>query len=238
MNYIELGGGRGIVDLRNKGIDSRTDGILLVVGAKDENNFALSQVDATNGTWNLFLHDQSTGTAGNLEQDPIAFVFIPKYATNLVSGRVNGDSSFDAYSGDSPQFSVTQTATGTYLLQVNGGGPTKGILIVSCEGGGTYNLDNIVNCQPSDDGTGWVIQSRDTPACGLQTVVAADGETEPAFDFVYIPAPSPGITVTPTNNLLTTQSGGTAVLHGCAGCSAYSRRRHQRQFERYRPRHR
>ena len=210
VNYIELGGGQGIVDLRNKGIDSRTDGILLVTGAKDENNFALSQVNAGNGTWNLFLHDQSITTSSTFEQDPIAFVFIPKYDTNLVSGRVNGDGSLDAYSGDSPRFTIANTSAGTYILQVNGGGPTNGILIVTCEGGGYYNLDDIVSYQATADGTGWVIQTRDTPSCILETVIASDGETEPTFDFVYIPAQLPGATVTPTNNLRTTQSGGTA----------------------------
>jgi hypothetical protein len=210
VNYIELGGGQGIVDLRNKGIDSRTDGILLVTGAKDENNFALSQVNVSNGTWNLFLHDQSTSSSGTYEQDPIAFVFIPKSDTNLVSGRVNGDGSLDAYSGDSPRFTIANTSAGTYVLQVNGGGPTNGILIVSSEGGGYYNLDDIVSYQSTTDGTGWVIQTRDTPGCSLESVMASDGETEPAFDFVYIPAQLPGATVTPTNNLSTTQSGGTA----------------------------
>ena len=216
VNYIDLGDGTGIVDLTDKGIDSRTDGILLVTGAKDENNFALSQVNVTNGTWNLFLHDQSTSSAGTYEQDPIAFVFIPKYATNLVSGRVNGDGSIDAYSGDSPQFTVDLTGIGTYLLQVIGRGPTNGVLIISPEGGGAYNLDNIVSYQATAAGDGWVVQSRDTPGCGLQTVNNGAGDTEPAFDFVYIPAPLPGITVTLTNNLLTSQSGGgasfTAVL--------------------------
>ncbi len=113
VNYIELGAGRGIVDLHNKGIDSRTDGILLVTGAKDEDNFALSQVNATDGTWNLFVHDLSTSSAGTYEQDPIAFVFIPKYATNLVSGRVKSDGSIDAYSGDSPQFIVGNIGSGS-----------------------------------------------------------------------------------------------------------------------------
>ena len=210
VNYVELGGGTGIVDLRDKGIDSRTDGILLVTGAKDENNFALSQVDATNGTWNLFLHDQSTSSAGSYEPDPIAFVFIPKNATNLVSGRVNSDGAIGAYSGNSPQFIVANIATGTYHLQVNGRGPTNGILIISCEGGGHQNLDNIINYQATASGDGWIVQSRDTPNMGLQSPASTSGGPEPAFDFVFIPAPLPGIAVTPTNNLLTTQSGGTA----------------------------
>ena len=210
VNYIELGGGKGIVDLRNLGYDSRTNGVLLVSGAKDENNFGLSQVNVTNGTWNLFLHDNATSGAGTYEQDPIAFVFIPKTNTFVVSGRVNGDGTIDAYSGASPQFTAALTGTGTYLLQVNGRGNTNGILIISPEGGGGFNLDNIVSYQPTADGTGWVVQSRDTPNNTLQTVNNGAGGTEAAFSFVYIPAPLPGVTVTPTNNLFTTQTGGTA----------------------------
>lgn len=210
VNYIDLGDGQSKVDLTDKGIDSRTDGILLVSGAKDENNFALSQVNTSDGTWNVFLHDTSTGTSTNHEQDPVSFVFIPKYATNLVSGRVNGDASIEAYSGDSPQFSVDLIGTGTYLLQMLDRGPTNGVLIISPEGGGHYNLDNIVSYEITEEGDGWVIQSRDTPNCGLQTVNNGEGDTEPAFDFVYVPAPLPGITVAPTNNLMTSQSGGTA----------------------------
>ena len=212
VNYIELGGGKGIVDLRNLGYDSRTNGILLVTGAKDENNFGLSQVNVADGTWNLFLHDNATSGASTYEQDPIAFVFIPKTNTFVVSGRVNGDGTIDAYSGSSPQFTAALTGTGTYLLQVNGRGNTNGILIISAEGGGAFNLDNIVSYQPTADGTGWVIQSRDTPGNGLQTVNNGAGGTEPAFSFVYIPAPLPGVTVTPTNNLFTTQTGGTAAF--------------------------
>ena len=212
VNYVDLGGGQSIVNLTNKGIDSRTDGILLVAGAKDENNFALSQVNVTNGTWNVFLHDLSTSTSTSFEQDPVAFVFIPKYATNLVSGRVNGDGSIDAHSGDTPQFTVDLIGTGTYLLQIIDRSPTNGVLIISPEGGGYYNVDNIISYKATVEGDGWVIQSRDTPSCGLQTVNDGAGDTEPCFDFVYIPAPLPGITVTPTNNLMTSQSGGTATF--------------------------
>src|SRR5512139_2693513 len=49
--------GKSIVDLRSLGIDSRTDGVLLVNHAKDEDNYALSQVNVTNGTWNVFVRD-------------------------------------------------------------------------------------------------------------------------------------------------------------------------------------
>src|SRR5882724_9943637 len=56
-HFKDLSGGKSIVDLTSLGIDSRTDGTLIVVGAKNENNYAVSGVNPTNGTWNLLLHD-------------------------------------------------------------------------------------------------------------------------------------------------------------------------------------
>src|ERR1051325_5964449 len=68
-HYIDKGSGGGanagksIVDLTSLGIDSRKDGVLIVNGAKNESaNYALSQVNSNNGTWNLFIRD--TGRSG------------------------------------------------------------------------------------------------------------------------------------------------------------------------------
>jgi len=197
--------GKSIVDLRSLGIDSRTDGVLLVNHAKDEDNFALSQVNASDGTWNVFVRDVGQSTYANYEQDPVAFVFIPKTNTALVSGRFQADGTIEVFSGSSPQFTVTNVGTGRWDLRIPGHSPTNGILIISPEGGGSLNGDNIVSYQAYTDGTGWEIQSRDTPNNGLQTPTG-----EPVASFVYIPAPPPGFAVTTTNGLTTTGSGGKA----------------------------
>ena len=78
------------MNLTSLGIDSRTDGVLLVNHAKDEGNYALSQVNTANGTWNVFVHDNSTD-GSNYEQDPLAFVFIPRTNPSLISGRFLGN---------------------------------------------------------------------------------------------------------------------------------------------------
>jgi len=208
-HFIDSGSGKSIVNLTSLGIDSRTDGILLVNGAKNESaNYALSQVNSNNGSWNLFIKDDGQATATSFEQDPIAFVFIPRTNTTVVSGRFRGDASISMFSGSSPQFTVTSVATGQYELKIPGRSPTNGVLIISAEGGGAINLDNMVSYQANAAGDGWIIETRDTPAAVLES----PGPTEEVVSFVYVPGSTPGFTVVPTNNLFTTEASGTAVF--------------------------
>jgi len=202
-HITSAGGGKAIVNLTSLGIDSRTDGVLLVNHARDEANFALAQVNTNDGTWNVFVKDNSTVTAGDYEQDPFAFVFVPRTQTAVVSGRFLADGSIDMHSGESPLFTVTVLGTGRWELKIVGRTPSEGTLIISAEGGMTYNLDNIVSYQVNADGDGWEIQSRDTPKNALQTPTAK----EPIVSFVYVPALRPGIAISPADNLVTIESG-------------------------------
>jgi hypothetical protein len=204
-HIVFLGDGAGIIDLTGMGIDARTDGVLLVNHAKDEGNYALSQVNSSNGTWNVFIHDNSAG-GSNYEQDPLAFVYIPRTNTAVISGRFLANGTPLVYSGATPQFTVTNFATGRWELKIPGYAPTNGVLITSAEGGSSYNVDNIVTYQANTNGDGWIIESRDLPTCNLQTPTG-----EPVASFVFIPSPPSGITVTPTN-LVTTELGGKAVF--------------------------
>ncbi len=206
-HFKDMTAGKSIVDLTSLGIDSRTDGVLLVNHAKDEDNYALSQVNTNDGTWNVFVRDVGQATYASNEQDPVAFVFIPKTNTTLISGRFKADGTIEMFSGSTPQFTVTNVGTGTWDLRIPGYSPTNGILIISPEGGGTSNGDNIASYQAYTNGAGWEIQSRDTPANGLQTPTG-----DPVVSFVYIPTPPPGFTVATTNGLVTTGSGGTATF--------------------------
>ena len=206
--------GKSLLDLRSLGINSQTDGVLLVNHGKDEGNFALSQANE-DGTWTIYIHDAATSSASSYEQDPVAFVFIPRTDTSVVSGRFNGDGSIIIYSGAEPQFTVEQVKVGQWLLKMKNYAATNGVLIISPEGGGQYNLDNIVNYQMTDDGLGWLIESRDTPSNGRQTPYKiVDGViiTEPAISFVFIPAPGPGFNVAPSANLQTSEAGGFATF--------------------------
>ena len=207
-HFIDQGSGRAHVILTNyagQSIDSRTDGILLVNGAKNESaNFALSQVNTTNGGWNLFVKDQGQNTLANYEQDPLAFVYIPKTNTTIISGRFLGDGSIAMYSGNSPQFTVTSNAAGVYELKVIGYAATNGVLVISPGGGEAVNADNLVHYELNGTSDGWIIQSRDCAPMNLEAIPAA----ETVATFAFIPAPTPGVSVVPTNNLQTTEGGG------------------------------
>src|SRR4029077_15745948 len=121
------------------------------------------------------------------------------------------------YSGASPQFTVTNTATGTWRLTIPGQTPAIGVLIISAEGGLAQNQDNIVSYEPDSDG--WIIQSRDLPASppGLQTPGSG---LEPVASFVFIPAPATATLLSPTNdaqNLPTNVTLQAAVSNNAAG---------------------
>ena len=111
---------------------------------------------------------KDNGTNGAVtEQDPVAFVFIPKSNVSVISGKFQGDGTILMFNGTRPRFSVTNISTGNWKLTIPGYTPTSGVLVISAEGGDSVNQDNIVSFQPS--GNDWIIQSRDLPGTGLQT---------------------------------------------------------------------
>lgn len=184
-HFVDLGGGRSRVDLTPLGIHSATDGVLLVTHGKNEDNFALSAANPTNGTWTVFVKDNGTDGAAT-EQDPVAFVFVPRTNDLVVSGKFAGTGAILLHSGATPRFTVTPAGTGRWRLTIPGQSPASGVLILSPEGGGTLNRDNIVSYEP--DGDGWAIESRDLP--GNPPPLEAVG-AEPVASFVFIPLPVP-----------------------------------------------
>ncbi len=198
-HLVSLGGGMGVVNLTSLGIDSRTDGVLLVNHAKDEGNYALAQVNSANGTWNVFVHDNSVD-GGSYEQDPLAFVFIPRTNTAVISGRFLGNGAISMFSGAAAQFTVTNLATGQWELKIPGYSPATGVLITSPEGGLAGNQDNIVTYAANSSGDGWIIESRDLPACALET---PGGGSEPVASFIFIAARLPEILAHPQHQLAT-----------------------------------
>ena len=210
-HFRGISGGRSRVDLRTLGINSTNSGVLLVNHAKNEGNYANSVVNA-DGTWEVYIKD-NFGSATNpraVEQDPAAFVFIPRTETNVVSGRFGVDTTGTnaivlMHNGDTPRFTVTQLEPGRFRLDVAGGSPKAGVLITSMEGGLTNNFDNVLSYQA--DGNGWILEHRDT---GVYPPVLESCTNEPVAAVVYIPGATPGISAVPGRTAVTTEAGGTA----------------------------
>ena len=200
--FKTAGGGVFSLDLRSLGINSTTDGVLLVNHAKDEGNFALSHAN-TDGTWAMYVKDNH-GDAASYEQDPIAFVFVPRTNTSVISGKFMADGTITMFSGSAPAFAITNTDEGTYRLTVPGHTPADSVLITSPEGGQSLNQDNVVYYAPDNDG--WLIYSSDINAGAIPLFETPTGQL--VASFVVIPGPTPGVTLSRTNGLATTESGG------------------------------
>jgi hypothetical protein len=211
-NFKWVKNGEFRVSLFNKGYDSRTNpGVLLVNHAKNEGNYCSSATNA-DGTWEVYVKDNfANGTS--LEQDPCAFVFVPRTNTTIVSGKFGLDATGTnavtlIYSGNVPAFTVSNIDVGRYRLTISGGSPDAGVLVVSSEGGKTFNFDNTVSYER--DGNSWIIEHRDV---GAFPPLLEACTNEPVCSFVYIPAATPGVTVSPTNTLVTSEFGLTATFN-------------------------
>lgn len=194
-HFVDNGGGVSTVNLTNLGIYSQSNGVLLVTHGKNEDNYASSAVNA-NGTWSIYIKDNGTDTSSH-EQDPVAFVYIPRTNTTVVSGRFRGDATVLMYSGASLLFTVTNISAGRWRLKIPGYSPSTGVLVISAEGGSSQNQDNIVSFQPESDG--WLIESRDLPGNPPSLQTPGSG-LEAVASFVFIPAPATANLITPADN--------------------------------------
>ncbi|GEP40958.1 hypothetical protein BGE01nite_02490 [Brevifollis gellanilyticus] len=181
------------------GNNASQNGILLVTGARNEDNYALSQANA-NGSFTIYCHDNGVDGA-TYENDGVGFVYVPtaKVGTEHLTaiGRVNNDASMDV-SAKIPgkTTTVTKGATGIWYLQISGESPATGTMLVSPEGGVGNTTDNIVTCGWDQAGSRWVIETRDLPGAtpGLQNASAA---ADDVFSFAFFTAPVlPVVTLT------------------------------------------
>ncbi|WAC21702.1 PEP-CTERM sorting domain-containing protein [Luteolibacter sp. SL250] len=183
------------------------NGILLVVGGKNEANHASSRANE-DGTFNIIVRSSDSG---NTENDPAAFVYIPTGQEGVVAmGRVDGAANVTAGSGIA---TVTKGTTGKWLISTTGYDPTNSVLLISAEGDvGTNNGDNIYSYAYDPETQRWVVEGRDLQTLTADPTLQNIG-TEPAFSFALIsnqvPEPS------------------TALLGALAGLGLLVRRRRQ-----------
>ena len=187
-HFIDHGDGTSTVDLTSMGINSQSDGILLVTAAANNNNFANCQANA-DGTWTINVKDN--GSNGNATvQGPVAFAYVPLSNPSVISGKFHSSGSILMYNGSSPRFNVVSNSAGQWTLTIPGYSPSSGVLVISPETSGGANADNAISYQPS--GSSWIIQSRDLPQLGLQT------PNDTVCSFIFVPAPTATL-VAPAN---------------------------------------
>lgn len=177
--------------------DTRTDGLLFVTHAKNEDNYALSHPSATGDSFHIITRDNgSNGTT--TEQDPVAFVYVPFGQTNAVGtpiamGKVNGDGTFVTVNDGISNTTLVQggatistSIDGLYSLTIPGQDPSTGVLMVSPESSldnTAASFDNFVTYQPNLSG-GWDIAVRDI---GLRQAQLESVGAIPAFSFAFMP---------------------------------------------------
>ncbi|MGZ5527920.1 MAG: autotransporter-associated beta strand repeat-containing protein, partial [Limisphaerales bacterium] len=194
-HFIDHGDGTSTVNLMSMGINSQTDGILLVTAAANDNKYAVTEANA-DGTWTILVKDNGTnGTTTT--QGPVSFAYVPLLNSSVITGKFHSDGTILMYYGASPRFNVVSNSTGTWTLTIPGYSPSSGVLVISPETAGGANADNLVSYQPS--GSSWIITSRDLPGLGLQT------PGDPVCSFVFVPAPTATL-VAPANNSTITSS--------------------------------
>jgi hypothetical protein len=185
-------GGNGTFTLNLSGVtgvpaNASQNGLLLVAGGKNEDNYSLSQANA-DGTFTILNRDNGANGTGT-EQDGVAFVYVPAGTAGLTAGRVRGDATTVAGVG-SGTFTATADGTGAVLLQIPGvTSEHAGVFLVSPEGGGTLNFDNVVSYEWDATRTGWVVQTRDID--GASVPILESVGAEPMFSFVFVPVPEP-----------------------------------------------
>lgn len=166
-NVLYDAGATGVYELNLAGINSQTDGILLVSGGKNEDNYALSRANA-DGTWTISVRDNGADGAGT-EADGLAFVYVPTSSAVTgntpgvhAMGRLNGNLSRDVTAGN---YAMVRTGTGLYRLYAPGISPEQATLLLSVENAGP-GADNLWFYEPGTHG--WNLEYRDLPGMGLQ----------------------------------------------------------------------
>jgi hypothetical protein len=146
------------------GVNSTEDGVLLVTGGDNKPIYATAHALADGSGWVVGVH--GTGTNGyNYVDEDFGFTYVPKGNTDTVFGQVNSDGSSSIANGD---YEITKIGTGEYKLVIDGYTPADGALVLSAEGLDGANIDNIVSYQPTEEGDGWIIQTRDMPSGELE----------------------------------------------------------------------
>lgn len=193
----------GLYQVNLNGVNSNTDGILLVTGGRNEDNYALSNHNA-DGSWTVLVKDNGSNGAA-YENDGFGFVYLPKTSVVSSGAGVYALASVNAALGrrvEGGDFVLVRSNVGVYSLYVPGLDAASAALLLSPDSGGTNQLDNMWSFQ--SNGKGWTLHNRDLPGGALQ-----DGSgTENLLSFAVLAS---------TSNLVTWDAGGANTNWTTAG---------------------
>ena len=174
----DLTGGKSRISI--PGVSSLTDGLLLANHGKNEDNYALVMPNA-DGSWQINIRDNGSSGAAT-EQDPVAFVYVPRNIPNVVSGRLLADGTVAM---DSGIFTMSKTRTGTYTLSIPGQSALTGVLMLTPETTTGAGEDNFVTYEAS--GNDFIIQTRDIVNTTTEPPLENLPGTTPVATFAFIP---------------------------------------------------
>lgn len=179
--------------------DTRRQGILFPMHAKNEDNYAVASPTVGGDAFNLTIRGSATD-GGTGERDPLAFVFIPVGTPNVTMATIHGGSGQFAQPTatiKSGNFTIAREANGRYRLSIPGQSPSSGVLITnstgSYNGNGGLGPDNFLTYEA--DGNDWIILSQDstgttgTPMVGNGQQSANERNSYFSFAFMSFATP-------------------------------------------------
>lgn len=183
-------------------VDTRQQGILFAMSAKNEDNFAGASATADGSGWHVNSRDNAQNSPNEGESKPFSFVFMPLGTPNVTMGAIWGAAG--QFGEPTPvlksgaNFTVNRVAgvNGQFRLTIDGHTPTSGALIVGTQsntnGDGGLPADNLVTYVP--DGNGWLIYSDDLQGVNVNPINGQNGqsgEPVPYFHFAFLPFNAP-----------------------------------------------
>jgi hypothetical protein len=196
--------------------DTRQQGILLAMSAKNEDNFATVSPLADGSGWHLNTRSNNGTINGDSpnqgENDPFSFVFVPLGTPNVTMGSMWGASTVDdgatGHSGDpvaviksGSNFTVSKlpAPNGRFRLAIDGQTPSSGTLIVQSHSnlsatGGLPADNNVTYSVDPSDPNAWVIYSDDLQNVNTNPLNGQNPQIEepvPYFSFVFMPFNAP-----------------------------------------------
>jgi hypothetical protein len=185
--------------------DTRQQGLLFAMHAKNEDNFATVSALADGSGWHLNTRSNSQNDTNQGEPKPFSFVFVPLGTPNVTMGAMWGASSTPTAVGDpvpilksGSNFTVTkmEAPNGRFRLTIDGQNPSTGVLLVNGDsnlnGSGGLPADNNLTYTP--DGDGWIIYSDDLQNVNTAPLNGQNGQIDepvPYFHFAFMPFNAP-----------------------------------------------